>query len=230
MNSKNVNMKGRVPFANMKGTRPFIFVMVMLVSAAAMAQAAAPIYRSRFADAPPARVGQASRSGGASVQVVVLAPDRKGASATASPRLGWYLSAESTKPLEIVVQERGADTPLLERRIESAGTGGYYSIDLAEAGVKLEPGKEYEWSVALINDPARRASDQFSKGVVQYVPASEAAPAGAPEAVVGAYLARGYWYDAIAVMLKTLDDEPGRAGMLALRQQVLETERLLAQR
>ena len=202
----------------------------MLVGMAAAAQTAAPIYQSRFADAPPARVGQASRSGGANVQIVVLAPDRKGASATATPRLGWFLSADSTKPLEIVVQERGADVPLLEKRIESAGTGGYYTIDLAESKVQLLPGKEYEWSVALINDPARRASDQFSKGVVQYVPDSQAAPAGAPEAVVSAYLSRGFWYDAIAVMLKTLEEEPGRNGMVALRQQVLETEHLLAQR
>lgn len=203
---------------------------LMLVGMAAAQQAPAPLYQSRFADAPPARVGQASRSGGANVQLVVLAPDRKGASATASPRLGWFLSGDSTKPLEIVVQQRGADTPLFERRIESAGAGGYYSFDLAESGVRLEPGKEYEWSVALINDPARRASDQFSKGVVQYVPASEAAPAGAPEAVVSAYLARGYWYDAIAVILQTLEEEPARVGMVALRQQVLETEHLLAQR
>lgn len=202
----------------------------ILFCAVAAAQTAPPLYQSRFADAPPARVGQASRSAGSNVQVVVLAPDRKGASATATPRLGWYLSAESRSPLEIVVQERGADQPLLERRVESAGAGGYHSIDLAEAGVRLEAGKEYEWSVALINDPTRRASDQFSKGVVQYVPATEPAPTGTPEAVVSAYLSRGYWYDAIGVMLKTLEAEPDRAGMLALRQQVLETEHLLAQR
>jgi Domain of Unknown Function (DUF928) len=201
-----------------------------MIIGSANAQESAPLYQSPFADAPPARVGQASRSGGANVQLVVLAPNRKGASAKPSPRLAWFLSAASTNPLEIVVQERGADVPLLERRIESAGAGGFHSIDLGEFGVRLEQGKEYEWSVALINDPARRASDQFSKGVVQYVPSSEALPSGAPESVVSEYLARGYWYDAIALMQQTLQSEPPRAEMVALSQRVLAAEQLVAQR
>lgn len=191
--------------------------------ASATAQTPAPLYQSRFANAPPARVGQASRSGGASVQLVVLAPNRKGASAKQSPRLAWFLSAASTNPLEIVVQERGADAPLLERRFESAGAGGLHSLDLGEFGVRLEEGKEYEWSVALINDPARRASDQFSKGVVQYVPSTEPSPSGAPEAVASEYLARGYWYDAIAVMQQA---EPPSPAMISLRQRVFAAEQL----
>ena len=201
----------------------------LLLLGSATAQAPASVYRSHFADAPPARVGQASRSGGENVQLVVLAPDRKGASASPSPRLAWYLSATSTKPFEIVIQERGADRPLLERRFESAGTAGFHSIDLDEHAIQLEEGKEYEWSVALINDPARRASDLFSKGVVQYVPTSGPLPSGEPEAVVNEYLARGYWYDAIAMMQQTPQGEPPRAEMIALRQRVLEAEQLLVQ-
>lgn len=211
----------------MSANKPVIATLLLFIGAAsAQAPVPAPVYRSPFADAPPARVGQASRSGGVNVQLVVLAPDRKGASATPSPRLAWYLSAASTKPLEIVIQERGADLPLLERRFESAGAAGFHSIDLDEHAVRLEEGKEYEWSVALINDPARRASDLFSKGVVQYLPSSGPLPSGAPEAVVAEYLARGYWYDAIALMQQTPQGEPPRAGMIALRQRVLEAERL----
>lgn len=200
-----------------------------LIAGAASADEPAAVYQSRFADAPPARVGQASRSAGADIQLVVLAPDRKGASATASPRLGWFQSAASTKPVEIVVQERGADVPLLERQVEAADEG-FHSIDLGESGVRLMEGREYEWSVALINDPARRASDLFSKGVVQYVPSAEPPPSGAPEDIVRAYLARGYWYDAVAVMQQTLAQDPGRAAMGELRQQVLAAEQLQAQR
>jgi hypothetical protein len=193
--------------------------------ASASAQTPAPLYQSRFADAPPARVGQASRSGGANVQLIVLAPNRKGASAKPSPRLAWFLSAASTNPLEIVVQERGADVPLLERRYAAAGAAGLHSLDLGEFGVRLEEGKEYEWSVALINDPARRASDQFSKGVVQFVPSSEPVPSGTPEAIVSEYLSRGYWYDAIAAM----EQAPPSPWMMALRQQVFAAEQLMVQ-
>ena len=198
----------------------------LLLMGSASAQSPASVYRSHFADAPPARVGQASRSGGEDVQLVVLAPDRKGASASPSPRLAWYLSAASTKPLEIVIQERGADRPLLERRFESAGVAGFHSIALDEFAVRLEEGKEYEWSVALINDPSRRASDLFSKGVVQYVPSSEPLPSGAPEAVVSEYLARGYWYDAIGVMQQALLGEPPSPEMVALSQRVFAAEQL----
>jgi hypothetical protein len=194
-----------------------------------VAAAATPVYQSRFADAPPARVGQASRGEGADVQLVVLAPDRKGASAQPSPRLCWFLSAPSERSLEVVVQERGADQPLLERRLET-GAGGFQSIDLRELGIVLEPGKEYEWSVALIVDPAKRASDLFSKGVVQYVPPDGPLPAGSPESIVSQYLAQGYWYDAIALMQQTLIAEPGRSEMVTQRQQVLEAEQLLTQR
>ena len=196
---------------------------------AAAAQVAAPAYQSRFADAPPARVGQASRGEGSTVQLVVLAPDRKGASAQPSPRLCWFLSGPSDRALEVVVQERGADQPLLERRLDAAG-GGFQSIDLHELGIVLEPGKEYEWSVALIVDPARRASDLFSKGVVQYVPPDGALPSGTPEQMVNEFLAQGYWYDAIALMQQTLVSNPGSADMIAQRQRVLEAEHLLTQR
>jgi hypothetical protein len=166
----------------MSATKALIWSLVLLMGPAS-AQEPPAVYRSHFTDAPPAHVGQASRSGGETVQLVVLAPDRKGASASASPRLAWYRSTASTKPLEIVIQERGADRPLLERRFESAGASGFHSIALDEFAVRLEAGKEYEWSVALINDPARRASDLFSKGVVQYVPSSGPLPSGTPEAV-----------------------------------------------
>ena len=196
---------------------------------AAAAQAAAPVYRSRFVDAPPARVGQASRGEGTDVQLVVLAPDRKGASAQASPRLCWFLSEPSDRSLEVVVQERGADQPLLERRLD-AGAGGFQSIDLHELGIALTPGHEYEWSVALIIDPAKRASDLFSKGVVQYVPADGPLPTGTPETMVSQFLAQGYWYDAIALMQVTLLGEPGRSEMVTQRQRVLEAELLLTQR
>ncbi len=201
-----------------------------LLAGAAAAQSPAPLYQSPFADAPAARVGQASRSAGANLHLVVLAPDRKGATADPSPRLAWYLSAASDKPLEIVVQERGADAPLFERRLDAAGAAGFHSIDLGEPGISLVAGKEYEWSVALVNDPARRASDLFSKGVVQYVPSPAPAPTGSAEAIAAEYLRRGYWYDAIGLMLETLEHAPSNIAMASLRQQVLESEQLLVRR
>jgi hypothetical protein len=65
--------------------------------------------------------------------------------------------------------------------------------------------------------------------VVQYVPSSGPLPSGTPEAVASEYLARGYWYDAIAMMQPTPQGEPPPAGMIALRQRVLEAEQLLVQ-
>jgi len=186
---------------------------------------APPVYHSRFPGASPARVGQASRGAGGQLRLVAVAPVGIGACATATPTLIWYLSAASARPYELVVQERGADVPLLEILQERDQGAGFHAVDLAKLDIALVPGREYEWSVALINDPKRRASDTFAKGAIQYVPGAPPLPPEPEEAAVRDRLGQGYWYDAVALLNAALEREPN-ASLTALRESVFSSERL----
>ena len=66
--------------------------------------------------------------------------------------------------------------------------------DLAAFGVELRTGVEYEWSVTLTNDPARRSSDVITVGWIERVEAPEGLSTADATALAGA----GIWYDACA--------------------------------
>jgi hypothetical protein len=204
---------------------------VALAAAGAVAQAAAPdtgAYQPRFADAPPARVGQAGRGGASEARVAVMAPEQKAASATPTPRLYWYLSADSDLAVEIVLQERDADRPLLEQRLQRAGTAGMRAVDLAAANVTLRPGVEYVWSVALVTDPGKRASDLFAMGAVEYVVPAARMPTESPVSVDGVrdLLSQGYWYDAIDSLEQARTSPTASTTLIQLRQDLFRSQQL----
>ena len=192
--------------------------------------AALPSYRSMFPDAALSRVGSVTRGSVGAQDMMVLAPKRKGAAATDQPVLSWYLPGSSGQQLELVLQEHDADEPLLEVQLASRPDRQVASLALADHGVRLRPGVEYEWSVALVADPERRSHDVFSMGTVQYVPPGAELSASLEQLAgterVTRLLASGYWYDTIELL------ETGAAAgdqfMAHWQQELLRGEGLLA--
>jgi hypothetical protein len=82
-------------------------------------------------------------------------------------------------------------------------------VRLADYGVTLEVGVEYQWSIALVVDPEQRSSDIVATGWIERVPAPAATPADAVEAA-----ARGLWYDAIDAASVRAERTPGDAAEL----------------
>jgi hypothetical protein len=97
-------------------------------------------------------------------------------------------------------------------------------IDLAEHGVRLKPGAAYEWVVAVVNDPQRRARDTVAGAYVRVVrPSPELesnlrAKNGDPMQRAMAYASgssaepefgsQGIWYDALADAARALAARP----------------------
>jgi hypothetical protein len=151
-----------------------------------------PVYRPPLRGAPAARVGGATRDTGADATVVrVVAPDHVGLTARAQPVLYWFVSRDVMHPVEITVVDHVRIEPLLRVRIDAPVSSGIHTVSLAEHGVRLETGRDYQWFVAILLDPERRASDTVAGGYVRRV---EAAPTPAGDAA--ALAERGLWYDA----------------------------------
>jgi len=193
---------------------------------------AAPGYQPRFPEAPRSRVGSVTRGAAGAQDMMVLAPDRKGASATDQPTLFWYLPANTARRVEVVVQQRGADEPLLELQLKTVLDRPIGALALADHGIHLTAGVEYEWSVALIEDPERRSHDVFSMGSVEFIP-PDAPTAMAVESAVGPERVRlllnaGYWYDALLLLQSGAN--AGDRLMTAWQKALLRNEGLLADR
>ena len=93
--------------------------------------------------------------------------------------------------------------------LETPTQAGIQRIRLTDLGIHLEPEIEYEWSVALIPDPARRARDVISTGYLRRVGQPEELANLAPgRGSVGTYAALGLWYDALEAISDSIDRAP----------------------
>jgi hypothetical protein len=131
------------------------------------------------------------------------------------PSLFWFISSDTSLPVELAIVDPNATEPLLETRIASPVQRGVHRLRLADFGVKLAAGVAYQWSVAVMPDPARRSRDILASGTIERVkPASELEPkfAGAgKEDLVSWYAEAGIWYDALETVSDLIERSPGDA-------------------
>jgi hypothetical protein len=142
-------------------------------------------------------VGAASRSARLPGPTLYsLVPEHTGQTVSAQPSLFWYLDtlpSEDTPVYFTLTNEQEID-PIAEIQLPKVAKAGIQRVDLAQYGIKLEHGTEYEWTIAVVVDPDQRANDVVTVGWVIVVEE----PAGL-EPSARSYAAHGLWYDAIAV-------------------------------
>ena len=124
-----------------------------------------------------------------------LVPEHTGQTVSAQPSLFWYLDALPSEdtPLYFTLTNEQQIDPIAEIQLPKLSKAGIQWVDLAQHGIKLEHGTEYEWTVAAVVDPDQRANDVVTTGWVMVVEE----PAGL-EPSARSYAAHGLWYDAIA--------------------------------
>ena len=177
---------------------------------------------------PAGRVGGGSRGIGDGLIPVlaVLVPDHVARTLSAQPSLFWYIDTvpkSGTRLIFAIIDEDSIE-PIKELTLE-VKQPGVQRISLADHGVKLEPGIEYEWSVALVLDPAQRSSDIIASGWISRVkdaPAGLANVQGGAQAQVSAYAQAGLWYDALRAISDQIDQNPGDASLKAIRASLLK--------
>jgi Domain of Unknown Function (DUF928) len=181
-----------------------------------------PVYKPPLRGAPGGRVGGGTRGtvGRDLFVLSVLAPDHSALTVSEQPTLYWYISGDTTLPVEFTIIDPNGTEPLLEKAVPSPITRGVHRISLADYGVKLAPNIAYRWSVTVVPDANRRSRDILSSGVVERV----ATPAELAEKVAKApkeqlpfiYAEAGMWYDALATISTLVAAAPNDA---TLRQQ-----------
>ena len=188
------------------------------------------LYKPPLLGAPRLRVGGGVRGAGNSDTPVlqVLAPLQTGRTTLAQPILYWHLDQPTNHAVEITVMEAEGVSPLIREILASPVTGGLHAFRLANQ--HLEIGKEYEWFVAVILDPAQRSKDILAGGGLLRVAASPSLQGELGHAKPGEagliYARSGLWYDAIKAMLEGASRTEGKTVLTKEFSTILQQEEI----
>jgi hypothetical protein len=176
--------------------------------------------------APSVRLTGGSRGiGDSTITVDVLAPDDVGLTTKEQPSLFWYQSKPAKAKFELTLLQENKAKPLVQVTAEQSMTAGIQRVKLSDHGVKLSPGVEYQWVVALITDPDNRSSDLVASGVIKRIEASpeltKSIAAATPDSLPGIYAANGIWYDALTSLSDRIDADPGNKALQEARADLL---------
>jgi len=154
---------------------------------------------------PAARVGGGTRGFKKAIaqahvisvgQIQLFAATKTGLTSLANPTLYWNTSSIPPYEIEISVRQ-GENQPLLKKNIGKITTKGIQAIRLADYGVALVAGQDYTWSVTLIADSEQPSDDLLADSTIRYeIPT-------APLKDTAQMTKAGYWYDAVAQLIKT---------------------------
>ena len=134
------------------------------------------------------------------------------------PSLFWYLDGvpPGSAKIEFTLIDDEGDTPLIEATLKKPDRPGLHRIDLSDYGVNLSAGKEYEWSVSIIMNPADRSQDIVATGWIERVARSEDLSARlaseGEDRSVHVFADEGLWYDALTALGDQMQRNPGRSG------------------
>src|SRR5262245_2231753 len=143
--------------------------------------------------------------------VLALAPDHLGQTVNAQPNLYWYLEKDSEIRVDFTLIDEESVNPLLEITMAGPLHGGVHAVRLADHGISLEPGRWYEWSVAVVAGGRDPSEDRISRGFITRVDMPPGLPQQleerGPDQAVNLLAESGLWYDAIATLSLAIDGD-----------------------
>jgi hypothetical protein len=193
--------------------------------------AAPPVYQLPKVGKPRGRIGGGRRGAiGAVAELHALVPDHVGQTASAQPSLYWYLAepAAGDVAFELTLIDSTSIDPLLDVRLDRPTRAGLQRVRLAELGIELEPGQEYQWSIAAVPDPEDHSKDVVASGWIERVPApgdiQARLRAAGPDGAASVYGAAGLWYETLDAACERVRENPesdaDRQRLAALLEQV----------
>ena len=183
-------------------------------------------FRPPTTGAPSVRVTGGSRgSGDKAVTLDVLAPDDIGVTTREQPSLFWFQSKPANAKFELTLLQEKQVKPLVQVTVERSAKAGIQRMKLSDHGVKLSPGVEYQWVVALIEDPDNRSKDLVASGVIKRIEPTadlkEKIAAATPASLPGVYAEAGIWYDALSVLTDQIEANPENKALRETRADLL---------
>jgi hypothetical protein len=181
--------------------------------------AALPVYKPPPRGAPRARVGGGARGSKELPGPLALAPEHVAYTISPSPSLFWYIESVPPASAQLVftLNDAGRTEPIAEIELPRPAAPGIQRIDLSDYDLELEPGIEYEWSIALVREPDVRSRDLLGMAYVQRVPT----PANLDETSVQSLAELGLWYDALSLASKALGPGPTHSPACEARDSLL---------
>src|SRR5215831_4529212 len=164
--------------------------------------ASVPVYTPPKRGAPGGRVGGGTRGPQREVFVLsVLAPDHSGFTTSEQPSLYWFISKETSLPIELTVMDPQGVEPILETKLPAPITPGVHRIRLSDFNVHLAPGAAYRWFVSVVPDNDRRSKDITAGGAIERVEMPADLKAKVAQArksdLPSVYAEAGIWYDTV---------------------------------
>jgi hypothetical protein len=177
--------------------------------------------------APASRVGGATRSRNNAVTIRTLVPEVDEAALTlaAQPRLYWHLSPRTTHSVNFTLLDPDVTDPVVDTIIKGPFEAGVHVLSLADYGVQLEPGGNYEWFVAVVPDPDNRSADSVARGVIIRVTdakLSSQVASSEPDSTTGLLAQSGIWYEALDLASRRMQKKPEDAGLRQQRDAMLQ--------
>jgi hypothetical protein len=200
-------------------------------SDAKKAEEAQGAYKPPMRGAPLTRVGGGTRGAGANVLALnVLAPGDTGLTTQEKPTIYWFASQPLDKPVELTITStaslKDAATPVLEVTLRPPLAKGIHAFRLADHGIALKPGVEYQWFVAVVNNAAQRSHDVLAGGTIKRAPDAAAVQARIQQTSqaqrAAAYAEAGIWYDAIDQLSTQINADRGNRQLREQRAALLE--------
>ena len=190
-----------------------VFVILAMPLSVLAADANGPVYQPPKRGAPGGRVGGGTRGTQREVFVLsVLAPDHSGLTTSEQPSLYWFISKETSLPVELTVMDPQGVQPILETRLPAPVTAGVHRIRLSDFNVHLAPGAAYRWFVSVVPDPDRRSKDITAGGAIERVEMPEGLKAKVAQAaksdLPSVYAEAGIWYDTVTAISELIEAAP----------------------
>jgi len=192
------------------------------ICAAAASASDVPVYKPPPRGAPSGRVGMGTRGAHPPPQIWALAPDHTGLTTHDQPSLYWYASKPVAARIEITAAGKYGVTTIFETHVTSPAAGGVQKVDLAHYGIRLQPGIEYRWSVALESDPRQRSNSAAIERIAPSQHLTKRIEESPRAKQAAAYAEEGIWYDAIASLGELIERSPDDVALRTQRAALLE--------
>ncbi len=169
-----------------------------------------PVYTAPKTEEPQGAFTRTTRFGkeGDFTTLSLLAPNHLGLTVNEQPSLYWYLSQPIHNRIVFTLAHNEAIKPLLKTHLSIRKKTGIQSIKLADYGIRLMPGKQYQWYLKIIETDEKGTTDNITRGLIKCIKPDQTLLAQLDQAketeTPAIYAKAGIWYDAIETTLNLI--------------------------